>query len=118
MDTASSSLTLSEGDTDSIEYTVDEGIPPSGPPAVTFNDTSFINNARVNISNSGVQINNVIRSDAGTYLATWSNAVGSATFTLTLQVTSKQQCAHCVSDAVALAMVIIKVSAWQAMRGQ
>ena len=90
VDRAGSNLTITEGSGFSIAYTVDEGSPPSGPPTVTFNGMSFTNNARVSISNSGVQINNVNRNDTGIYRAIWSNAGGSATYALMLEVECKE----------------------------
>lgn len=92
---STSNRTLNEGDTDNISYSVDEGIPPSGPPDLTFNGMNFNNNARVIFSNNGVQINNVNRSDAGIYRSTWSNFGGSATYVLTLEVQCKLLFAYC-----------------------
>lgn len=96
MSIAGSNLTLNETDSRNITYIVDEGIPPSGPPTLSFEDMTFTNNDRVSISNSGVWIYNVSRSDAGTYRATWSNAGGTATFVLMLEVSCKLQIARCV----------------------
>lgn len=95
VDVLSSNLTLNETDSHVIAYNVAEGIPPSGPPVVTFNGVSFTNNARVNISNTGVQINNVTRNDAGIYRATWSNDGGSTTYVLMLKVNCELHFAHC-----------------------
>ena len=93
---AGSNLTLNETDSYVIPFAVDEGIPLSGPPAVYFNNMSLTNNARVNISNNGLQINNVVRSDAGEYRVTWSNDGGNATFVLRLKVNCKIHVARCV----------------------
>ena len=88
-----SNLTLDETDSYVIPFAVDEGIPLSGPPAVYFNNMNLTNNARVNISNNGLWINNVVRSDAGKYRATWSNDGRTASFVL--EVNCKIHGAHC-----------------------
>ena len=97
-------LTVNEGSADGIVYAVDEGIPSSGSPYVTFNDMNVTNNTRVTFSNNGVQINNVNRSDTGVYRVTWSNVGGSATFVLTLEVYCKLFLHIVLSNVIGLAV--------------
>ena len=81
------SISLQEGTRSfllSINFT--EGNPRS---TMTITGTSQPGNPRVSISSEGVSINGVSRDDAGTHIATWRNDVGSATFTLNLNVNGK-----------------------------
>ena len=81
-------VSLMEGQDRNVMYTVDFGNPLSvlrvaRPGQLLFTNTS------VRFTNTGVLINNVHRSDNGSYTATWENAVGDSMFTLDLVVTGE-----------------------------
>ena len=87
MSPARRSISLTEGQSSTFKFTVDEGNPRSnltitGPLQPT---------SRVSISFDGmVNINMVGMNHAGTHIATWRNGIGeAATFTLNLSVTRK-----------------------------
>ena len=72
---------LVEGQDHNVMYTVDLGNPPSS--------LSVAGPGQLPFTNTGVLINNVNRSNNGSYTATWRNGVGEAVFTLDLVVTGE-----------------------------
>ena len=73
------------GDSFNVTYDITDSGNPNVTPTWTFNGTVLVDNSRVTIMDNGLQFSTIENGDIGTYVATFSNAAGDTTFTVTLK---------------------------------